>query len=570
MGAEDEGEAGEAGVEGAFGPPPAGSVESVRLVVQTHSGFVQGALGPRGGSRHWLGVPYASAPGRWQLPEEHSPWTGTKDTTAYGPSCAQMKGDDKGSYPAGQMEDCLRLNIYAPVATSVLFPTAVFLHGGAFTSGSGDYRLAKMTGPVYDGTDLVETGAVCVVTLNYRLGPFGWFAHKALGTVTNFGFADQQFALKWVRNNGAAFGCDPDAVTLFGESAGAMSVFNHLMAPTSKGLFQRAVMESGTFIINQLPPLADVQAQGAKLAEAVGCANATDADEELACLRSRPMGDMHALGQKVGLLFGEGALWLPVLDGEDGFFPDDPGAMLEESVEAESKFAPNVNNLIMGVNRNEGSEFVVAALGLFSKIGTAEYDQLVNSTLGPFFTQADVQRIISFYPPDAYGGAKQALIAALGDGIFVCPARKTARLLARLGATTRLYSFEHELAAIKPLPYINDLGVFHSSELPFVFHTPSPLYPLIFARAEQTLADIIQSLWLSFFAHGEPSQDSGVPWSVFGDATKGQQEDVLHIDEHPYLADGFKVMACDLLWDSVKVRLDGVEMRRRAAKNTHS
>ncbi|MGW7334035.1 carboxylesterase family protein, partial [Streptomyces sp. NPDC054840] len=211
-----------------------------RLVVDTDRGPVRGRA--HGAYDTFGGIPFAAPPTgplRWRLPEPVPHWRGVRDAGTPGPRCAQLPAVGVGG-PIGS-EDCLYLNVTAPGGRAAAGgrgrPVMVWFHGGGFFSGAGDtYRPERLAG---------QDGAV-VVTVNYRLGVFGLFGHPELGGAPGFALADQRAALRWVRANAARFGADPGNVTVFGESAGALSVCAHLTSPASAGLFQRAIVQSGS------------------------------------------------------------------------------------------------------------------------------------------------------------------------------------------------------------------------------------------------------------------------------------------------------------------------------------
>ena len=210
-------------------------------VVQTVAGMVRGTVAPD--HRLFAGIPYAAPPVgplRWQPPAPAPAWQGVRDATRIGPRCLQDPGGDP-EFGRQTDEDCLTLNVWTPPmrAGGGQRPVMVWIHGGAFISGSAG---------IYDSRWLATRGDMIVVTINYRLGAMGFLAHPALGPagdVGNYGLADQQAALRWVRDNIAEFGGDPGKVTMAGESAGGMSVCDHLVAPESAGLFRSAIIQSG-------------------------------------------------------------------------------------------------------------------------------------------------------------------------------------------------------------------------------------------------------------------------------------------------------------------------------------
>ena len=252
-------------------PSPAANA----TLVQTASGAVRGAFA----DDHLLfaGIPYAAPPVgplRWRAPQPPARWQGVRDASKFGARCTQDTTNDP-DFGRSVSEDCLTLNVWTPnPSAGRAVPVMVWIHGGGFVNGSGD---------IYDSRWMVAQGDIIVVTLNYRLGALGFLAHPALGAnddVGNYGFADQQAALRWVRDNIANFGGDPNKVTIAGESAGAMSVCDDLVAPGSAGLFRAAILQSGP--CGAEADRAAAEQVSLAYAAAAGCADpATAAD----CLR---------------------------------------------------------------------------------------------------------------------------------------------------------------------------------------------------------------------------------------------------------------------------------------------
>ena len=207
-------------------------------MAQTTAGTVRGVV--ESDHRLFADIPYAAPPVgplRFRPPAQAKAWKGVRDATKPGPRCIQDPGADP-EFGRQSDEDCLTLNVWTPTTTTPPKPVMVWIHGGSFTGGSGK---------IYDGQWLVERGDIIVVTINYRLGTLGFLAHPGLGPpgdVGNYGLQDQQAALRWVRDNIANFGGDPEKVTVAGESAGGMSVCDHLVAPGSQGLFRAAIIQS--------------------------------------------------------------------------------------------------------------------------------------------------------------------------------------------------------------------------------------------------------------------------------------------------------------------------------------
>src|SRR5262249_50631671 len=285
------------------------------LVVTTDLGPVRGEIekdDDRGTeARVFRGIPYAAPPLgdlRFKAPQPAQPWTDERDATAFGHECAQVLGiaptfDDRSS------QDCLYANVWTPthVAKTPL-PVMVWIHGGAFLAGSS-------SDASYDGAHFVEgTGAV-LVSFNYRLGPFGFLGHPAIGG--NFGLLDQRAALDWVKRNASAFGGDPANITVFGESAGGVSIALHLLSQDGASRFQRAAIESGPPSLVALGTMDDAQKMADDLARAVNCAPG-----DFACLRAKPAPDLAtalhwAKEPTGGSLEGSvpAAVWWPIVDG---------------------------------------------------------------------------------------------------------------------------------------------------------------------------------------------------------------------------------------------------------------
>src|SRR5690349_3317760 len=268
--------------------PTAAAAPDASLLVTTQEGPVKGFV--RKGVREFLGIPYAAPPVgelRWRPPQRHAEWTKPIDATAFGSRCAQIDTLGVFAKPSNH-EDCLFLNVFAPLdgraaAARSRRPVMVWIHGGGLLDGESND---------YDGSKLARDGDTVVVTINYRLNIFGFFSHPALDAehheVANYGLMDQQFALRWVQRNIAAFGGDPNDVTIFGESAGAVSVTANMASPTARGLFDRGIAES-TGLLSVEPSLTTAEEVGKNFAAAVGCK-----DQTASCLRSLSVKDILA------------------------------------------------------------------------------------------------------------------------------------------------------------------------------------------------------------------------------------------------------------------------------------
>src|SRR6266487_1836192 len=277
-----------AGATAATAAAAAASGSDSGPIVTTDDGAVRGMTA--GTVDEFLGIPYAAPPTgnlRWRPPQPPAEWRGVRDATQFAPSCPQPVSPFLPPGPVS--EDCLYLNVYTPALSISDMrsgdqdsrPVLVWIHGGGLTEEAGRN---------YDGSKLAADGTV-VVTINYRLGALGFLAHPALasrpgGPAGNYGLMDQQAALRWVQRNIARFGGDPHNVTIAGQSAGGLSVLAQLVSPGARGLFQRAIVQSGTFALTQRP-LATAEAAGETFARNVGCP-----DQTAACLRSVPASDL--------------------------------------------------------------------------------------------------------------------------------------------------------------------------------------------------------------------------------------------------------------------------------------
>jgi para-nitrobenzyl esterase len=467
-------------------------------IVHIDTGVVRGVSGSA--VDEFLGLPYAAPPTgnlRWRPPSPPADWQGVRDATQFAPSCPQAPH----SATAGPTsEDCLYLNVYTPQLGSHReggLPVLVWIHGGGFTQGAGRD---------YDPTKLVADGIV-VVTINYRLGALGFLAHPALasrpgGPSGNYGLMDQQAALRWVQRNIDQFGGNPDVVTIAGESAGGLAVLMHLVSPSSRGLFQRAIVESGSFALTQ-QSLAAGEAFGQTFATSAGCP-----DQTAKCLRS-----------------------LPVANLVNNFHPNPAGAaipgiidgkVLKESIGtalAGGRFArvPILN----GSNHEEERLFFILGLAVVGgtyvqvpPVTAASYQQAIASVLGVTDTRAAA--IAAEYPLTAYASPTLALSALVGDANFACTALQQDELTAQ-AASTFAYEFNDD-AAVNPYAdgAINPPVATHTSELPYIFDLPDvPFHGL--TSDQEALAAHMRAAWANFAASGNPTT-TAVPWPSFDQA----------------------------------------------------
>jgi para-nitrobenzyl esterase len=454
-------------------------------LVVTSGGVVRGVDG--GAVDRFLGLPYAAPPVgalRWQPPAPAARWSGIRDGSAFAPHCAQNGGPFG---VASTSEDCLYLNVFTPSGQANRLrrnPVLVWIHGGALVNGASDS---------YDPTQLVGNGVV-VVTINYRLGALGFLAHPALagapgGPTGNYGLMDQQAALRWVARNAERFGGNPHDVTIFGESAGGLSVLSHLASPGARGLFDRAIVQSGAYALN-LASQSTAEAAGATYASAVGCP-----DQSAACLRGVAVAN---------LLARQGTGYQPNVDGQ--ILPRSIGTAL-----AAGEFArvPVVN----GTTRDEWRLFVgVSELG-GAPVTAANYQARISATLG---VPAPVAAVIAArYPLTDYPSPAEALGAVGTDAIFACPGRTVSEATSRF-VPTYSYEFGDRNAPMPFLPPVSfPYGAFHASELQYLFQpATTTLTP-----EQQRLGEGMRRHWTNFARAGTPNAFGTQFWPRYDSAT---------------------------------------------------
>jgi para-nitrobenzyl esterase len=484
-------------------------------VVKTRMGEIRGKLD--GTVREFLGIPYAAPPVgdlRWRAPRPPAGWTGALDATKPGNWCAQARL--RGQGVAGS-EDCLFLNIYAPDTPDQALPVMVWIHGGTFVVGSGAQ---------YDGHELAERGHLIVVTINYRLGPFGFLANRGLDGADpghlsgNYGLLDQQAALRWVKDNIEPFGGDPGKVTVAGESAGAISIGLHLVSPAAAGLFERAILESGPFL--RLPTLADAEMRGDQFAARLECAGAA------ACMRSKSTEEVLNAIPASPISAGP-PVWFPVMDGH--LVPSQP---------ADAIAAGHLNKVpvINGSNRDEGTLF--AAFGR-KALSAQEFTASIQSRFG-----GNAQRVLAAYPLADYPSPTQASAAGFGDVIFSCRVLKAGELLS---AWVPVYQYEFNdpnapnvFTPNPPFPF----GAYHGSEIQYV--VGSVLTKNTATPAQRGLAESMMSYWIRFIGTGAPG-GTAPKWDRF----RADEPRILSLSPGTidYESNFAKVHHCDL-WNSIR------------------
>ena len=456
------------------------------LTIQTANGPVFGKLANN--TRQFLGIPFAKAPVgalRFRAPQPVEDWTTTLNATQPPSPCPQK-------LPIVNLvvgsEDCLKINVFTPNPAPV-HPRAVmvWIYGGGFSvGGSMDDNPATM---------VAKTGIVAV-TFNYRLGPFGFLALPELakedpyGSTGDQGLEDQLAALKWVHNNIVRFGGNPNNVTIFGESAGGISVCAQMASPLSSGLFEKAITESGPCNL-AAPSLSQAEAQGEQYLKALGC---NVASQYLTCLDSKPVDQLlNTMPPDPTFIFNRSVNWFPT---QDGHFL--PAITLAAFREGHYKHIPT----IVGANKDEGTLFVYLAYdaqgrALASSQWAGELNDYFGPNLGP--------KVAREYPMSSYPSPEFAFGQAIGDAVLACPAVESAA-----GASKYQPVYEYEYSnpdntfiLAKPGDV---LGAFHSSELPYVFGTSvESTGTTNFSPQEAQLSMDMMDAWVQFAKTGNPS-----------------------------------------------------------------
>jgi para-nitrobenzyl esterase len=442
-------------------------------VVRTDKGLVSGTV--TGTYRSFGNIPFAAAPvgeNRWKDPKPALAWQGVRDATKPAPYCAQ---NGQLGQPSSQTEDCLYLNVTTPARNpGKPRPVMVWIHGGGFTAGAASE---------YDARWLATKNDVVVVTVNYRLGAFGFFGYPGLRGSGAFGLADQQAALKWVQRNGRAFGGDTRNVTVFGESAGGLSVCAQLASPRAAGLFAKAIIQSGPCGLTfpgskpgEFPgiwkPRADVEKLGA--AQPLGCS-------DIACLRSLPVDKLLTVHEQ----FGSPAFDTAVL-------PIDP------AVAQRTGRMIHVPTMV-GSTHDEMTLFVPLI-----------FPQVVPETgyrafVAGLFGETDADEVVARYPVNGNGDARDEVARILTDKSWSCTT-----LVAReeLGRHQRVFGYEFadsDAPVIFPLPPFPDYKAFHASELMYLFDMKAPL-----DAKQRELSDYMVAAWGRFARTGDPGWRSEV------------------------------------------------------------
>jgi para-nitrobenzyl esterase len=479
----------------------------LETIVKTDSGLVAGS-----GTtvRAYKGIPYAAPPVgdlRWKPPQPVKPWNGVRVAKSFPMNCPQP------AFVSGpQGEDCLGLNVWTPArSSSAKLPVMVWIHGGGFQLGSSAQS-------VYDGEPLAAQGVV-LVSLNYRMGVFGFLAHPALshespqGVSGNYGILDMIAALQWVKHNISAFGGDPGNVTIFGESAGGTAVCLLMVTPQSEGLFHKVISESAAWMYNPVSHLKESwygRVPMEKFGEKLGA--------DLATLRSKSTAEIQKMvgpPDMAGDAADRGEAYMPAVDG--WLLPDDPAVLFSSG-----KFH-NVA-LIAGTNADEGT--------LLGGPPVRNLAQLRKYAEKQFGAQAD--GMLAVYPAatdaDAYGAAAQAS----GDYIFLQGTRSVLRAVSKANPKTFQYHFTRVSGIGRRIKW----GCFHAGELPYVFSTlPDSAYGTAksmlgdfsvdadsYNDQDKKLSAAMSAAWVRFARTGNPNGPGQAVWPAFSEGKESYLE----------------------------------------------
>ena len=460
-------------------------------IVHVAQGEVSGIVDR--GARAWLGIPFAAPPVgdlRWKPPEPASAWRDVRPADHFAASCQQVAapqglGPWSHEYATSDpvSEDCLYLNIWAPAKAAKGRPVLVWIYGGGFGTGSGAV-------PIYNGASLAKKGIV-VVNMNYRIGVYGFFSHadldkeNAQGASGNYGLMDQIAALKWVRANIAAFGGDPGNVTIAGQSAGAASVHILIESPLAKGLFVRAIAESGSGMGLVVADHDTAEAAGARFAAAAGATT-------LAQLRALTPDQLLAAAKAAGGM---------------NFGPSIDGLVLPDAATADDGNSSDVP-VLTGMTANEGSS--AYAFGTALTVTPEGLRRLIDHRYG-----ADAPAIAALYPAGDDASATLARESLARDrglaSMYLWAAHRQAKSQAPIFA----YLWTH----VEPGPDAAKYKAFHSSEVPYVFGTlDTPDRP--FTALDHKLSEQVQAYWLNFVRKGDPNGPGLPHWPELTTADK--------------------------------------------------
>jgi para-nitrobenzyl esterase len=550
------------GLDGASQPPgpdgasqPAGPDAAASLpdgtspVVSIADGQLQGHV--ERSVYAFLGIPYAAPPVsalRWKEPQPAAPWTGVRDASQFGNRCPQ-NASSTNQTPASSTEDCLYLNVWTPNPAASKLPVMVWIHGGGNFGGSASDPLPPVVGGpnaadggyFYDGASLSGNGTV-VVSLNYRLGVFGFFPHPGLvaegSKAGNQALWDQRFAMQWVQANIAKFGGDPQNVTIFGESAGAYNVCLHVASAPKPALFVRAISESGGCTTRQ-PTLAEAQPLALGVAAEVGCAGTAtgndggasadgavdaaastgdaSAADSLACLRGLTTEALLATHEE-DTSSGLAEIFSAVVDGD--FLTDQPRTLFQNGSTAKAPY-------LLGSNNDEAMLFELSATAVTDQAG-------LTAAIAQNYGDAGAT-LSALYPLSEFDGGypnpfQAALTRMMSDQLLICNTYDSAQLSAAQGVPAYSYNFDISLGV--------SLGACHGSELPYVFGTGTQLTT---GSRQAAASALMERYWTRFASKGDPSGGSDPAWPSFSASSNQRMQFTL---QGPSIVSNFHATEC--------------------------
>ncbi|MBT3624257.1 MAG: carboxylesterase family protein [Gammaproteobacteria bacterium] len=481
------------------GTQPADTAKVLSTEVKVTGGEIVGRL-RENDLFEFRGIPFAAAPVgdlRWQPPQPVNEWEGKLDATEPGLPCVQPAtlSEFYASAYFETSEDCLTLNVWSRATTTKdKIPVMVWIHGGALVMGSGRD---------YDGAPLTEKGVV-LVTINYRLGPFGFFAHPELssedpgGISGNQGFRDQIAALEWVRDNIEVFGGDPDNVTIFGESAGSWSMSVMQASPMARGLFHKVIGQSGARFI----PIPDLTADrwGIPSAESWGetlGAKFTGSDEaglvDLRALPAQEIMDVYSKDPQILMNFD----YLTVVDG--AVLPKEVNTIFESGNQADVP-------VLIGSNADEATTFDPGLLN--PNASNFDYGEALSAQVSLMLPNAD-ESIFDHYPAEPKL-AKQSWVEFSTDVMFTQPMRLWADYMQNVSSPAYLYWWDWS-------PIIDgsdQYGAFHAAEVPYVFGDLS-IFNMMPRQEDREFSELMMTIWTNFAKTGDPSVEGAIEWPPY-------------------------------------------------------
>jgi para-nitrobenzyl esterase len=473
------------------------SLGTAHAQVRTTAGLLEGTTADEGRVRVFKGIPFAAPPVgdlRWTSPAPVPPWTGVRKADAFGAQCMQPQVFDDIVFDRPASEDCLYLNLWTPAATAeAKLPVMVWIHGGGYLAGASHE-------PRHDGVRLARNGVV-LVTINYRMGVFGFFAHPALSTADargssgNYGLLDMVAALQWVRDNVGAFGGDPGNVTIFGESAGSFAVNALMVVPQARGLFHKAIGESGAHL-------------GPSLPLATRTASEANGEKFAAALKATTVQSLRAT--PAAAVLAAAATWQP------WFSPAVDGVVLTEPVLATFAAGRQAQvPLLAGWNADEARSGVTLAA---ERLTAASFVEQTRKRFGPA-----AEALLKVYPATSDAEALESAAALAGD-LFI--GYSTWKWLEAHRATSTAPIYRYLFS--RKIPVAPDgvsngrpvtaeaVGARHAGEIEYVFGTLDTVKGVEWTPADRALSDAIGRYWTNFARSGNPNGDGLQAWPALG------------------------------------------------------